>query len=307
MLNKFLGFSLGIVFFSCSGKLERYDERDSPTSGKLYLFCEEGLLLQMKNQAYTFESFYPNAKVFIHDKTEKDAIEGLFNDSCKSIVVNRDLSTEEKKTFSAANIHVVSHFISKNAVAIVSGLNFTDSLIFLPKLIKLLSGNDSTSDTNNNAKSLKIVFDKSNSGNIHYVKDSLLAGNSIGKNCFAAENMPQLIDWVSTSDNMLGIVDYAWLSDKDDPRTREILSKVKLIPVAKDENHSAFYPDQSNIATGDYPMVRNIYFIRRGADFSLGAGFLSFVAGPKGQLMFLKSGLVPARQQERKIEIKLEE
>ena len=52
-------------------------------------------------------------------------------------------------------------------------------------------------------------------------------------------------------------------------------------------------PDQSNIATKDYPICRTICIIRRSAEFSLGKGIETFIAGEKGQLMFLKQGLPP--------------
>ena len=36
---------------------------DSPTSGNLKVFCDKGLELQIKHQAYTFEKAYPGAKI----------------------------------------------------------------------------------------------------------------------------------------------------------------------------------------------------------------------------------------------------
>ena len=62
-------------------------------------------------------------------------------------------------------------------------------------------------------------------------------------------------------------------------------------------------PDQSNIATKAYPLCRTICIIRRSAEFSLGKGIETFIAGPTGQLMFLKQGLPPNRQEERLIEV----
>jgi len=48
-----------------------------------------------------------------------------------------------------------------------------------------------------------------------------------------------------------------------------------------------------------YPLQRNIYVISREARTGLGSGFASFVAGQKGQLIFYKSGLLPAKMQVR--------
>ena len=43
--------------------------------------------------------------------------------------------------------------------------------------------------------------------------------------------------------------------------------------------------------------------IHHSAEFSLGKGIETFIAGPTGQLMFLKQGLPPNRQEERLIEV----
>jgi phosphate transport system substrate-binding protein len=261
-LNVFI-FTLIVIFESCSGSLERYDQRDSPTSGTLAFICEEGLSPRVDLQASTFLSFYPNAKIVVAEKTEKEAVEGLFRDSCKAILINRDLSQNEKKSFASHNIHVVSHFVAKNAVALIVSPEFSDSIISLGELERAL--------LNDSASALKIVFDKSNSGTAMYIVDSILKGKKPGKNCFAAKNTEDLLGWISKDKNSIGLMDYAWISDSDDPKTQAILKKVKILPLAKQKSENAYYPDQSNIATGDYPLCRNMYFIRRGADFSLPA------------------------------------
>ena len=53
------------------------------------------------------------------------------------------------------------------------------------------------------------------------------------------------------------------------------------------------------VAGQRYPLQRNIYIISREARTGLGSGFASFVAGQKGQLIFYKSGLLPAKMQVR--------
>jgi len=56
----------------------------------------------------------------------------------------------------------------------------------------------------------------------------------------------------------------------------------------------AEHPDLQN-----YPLRRNLYVISREARAGLGTGFASFIAGKNGQLIFQKSGLIPAQMQAR--------
>ncbi len=275
-------------------------KKDSPTSGKLTIYYDEGLTLHIQNQVYTFQSIYKNADIKTIPSNEKTCIEALFNDSCKVIAITRMLSENELQKFKAKNIYPESSLVAKDAIALIVPVSFPDSVISVETLTRLLSGNDSIYVT---GKHMNVVFDNQNSGSTRQLKDSLIPGKAFGKNCSAVNTTPKLIEAVAAGTHIIGVCDYAWLSDKDDTTTKEFLQKVKILAVSQKSNNLAYMPDQSNIATGDYPMCRSIYIIRRSAEFSLGKGIETFIAGEKGQLMFLKQGLPPNRQEERVIEV----
>jgi len=111
---------------------------------------------------------------------------------------------------------------------------------------------------------------------------------------------------VSKHQNAVAFIDFSWLSDQDDPLNKQYDSLIRIIPLARDSKHDYAYPDQSNFKLGRYPLMRQIYIFRKTGEFSLAKGFESFVAGPKGQLIFLKQGLLPYRQAERSIHINME-
>ncbi len=283
------------LIFSCSQPSEnKKDEMpDTPTSGKLKVLCEEGFSLPMKQQVYTFQELYANAKVEVNYVNEKQAIEGLYNDCCKVILISRNLSENEIKKFKAANIYPKQTCIAKNAIAFVVSLSAKDSVFSMQKIKTLLNGADTM---------YNIVFDNENSGAAKFLKNSVLQGKPFGKNCFSVKNTQELIKEVAVK-NVIGVMDYSWLSDKDETITKEILAKIRPLAISIEEKKEGFYPDQSNIETRNYPFCRYVHIIRRSADFTLGTGFIAFVAGQKGQLMILKEGLVPAFRQERVIEV----
>ncbi|MBS1646403.1 MAG: substrate-binding domain-containing protein [Bacteroidetes bacterium] len=285
--------SLCLILSSCN---ENHTELvpNTPTSGRLSVFCEEGLYLHIKNQAYTFEQIYHNAAIQTHYLSEKKALEGLYNDCCKVIVISRKLSGEELKKFKTKNIFPTQICVAKSALAFVIAASQADSILSLEKITQFISGKDT---------SKKMVFDNEQSGLTYFLKDSLLMGKPFGKNCFAQKNTYQLVDFIAKEKGSIGVLDYAWLSDTDDSTTQVFLKKVKILAVSAQGNTVAFMPDQSNIKTGDYPLCRYVYAIRRSDDFSLATGFSVFVAGQKGQFMFLKQGLVPFVQPSREVEI----
>lgn len=301
-MNQLLPLSLlAFLLFSC-GMKDDITKKDSPTSGKLTIYYDEGLTLHIQNQVYTFQSVYKNADIKTIPSNEKACIEALFNDSCKVIAITRMLSENELQKFKAKNIYPESSLVARDAIALIVPASFPDSVISVETLTQLLTGNDSLYVKGNH---ISIVFDNQNSGSTRQLKDSLIPGQPFGKNCSAVNTTPDLIKAVAAGTHVMGICDYAWLSDKDDLTTKEFLQKVKILAVSRKSNNLAYMPDQSNIATGDYPMCRSIYVIRRSAEFSLGKGIETFIAGEKGQLMFLKQGLPPNRQEERVVEIDL--
>lgn len=277
-----------------------FTKDDSPTSGKLVLYYDEGLTLHIENQIATFKATYGFADVQLVSSDEKTSIENLFKDSCKAIAISRALSEKELKKFHSKNILPQSSLVAKTGIAIIVNKSFSDSTISIPELKELLKGNDSAYVK---GQHIAVVFSSVNSGCTRQLKDSLLPKDSFGKNCSASNNTKELIQAVGSNNNIIGVCDYAWLSDKDDNRVKEIMKTVKILAVSKKERETAYMPDQSNLATMNYPLTRNIHIIRRSAEFSLGKGIETFIAGPNGQLMFLKQGLAPNRQEERVIEI----
>ncbi len=275
-------------------------KKDSPTSGKAILFFDEGLTSHINNQIYTFKTTYKNADITLRASNEKECIEALYNDSCKVIAISRPLTEKEMQQFKAKNIIPQTSTVAGDAIAFIVSKDFQDSTISIPELVQLLSGNDSTYIK---GQHINMVFDDANSGSTRQLKDSLIPAQPFGKNCRALNNTPELIKAISSNSMNIGVCDYAWFSDKDDNTTKEFLKTVKILAVSQKINQTAYMPDQSNIATKDYPLCRTICIIRRSAEFSLGKGIETFIAGEKGQLMFLKQGLPPNRQEERVIEV----
>jgi phosphate transport system substrate-binding protein len=275
-------------------------KNDTPTSGKVNLYFDEGLTLHIKNQIYTFTTTYKYADINLVATNEKACVEALYHDSSKIIAISRPLSENELKQFHAKNVYPQTSRVAGDAIAFIVNHQFADSTISLEELTELLKGNDSAFVAHQRTS---IVFDNPNSGSTRHLKDSLLRTENFGKNCTASNHTPQLIQTIATNSLAIGVCDYAWLSDKDDNTTKNILKKVKILAVSKSKKDISYLPDQSNIATGDYPLCRSICIIRRSAEFSLGKGIETFIAGDKGQLMFLKQGLPPNRQEERLIEV----
>jgi phosphate transport system substrate-binding protein len=309
VLPTFVFVFLSVLFqlTSCGTKYFKNDYEDnSPTSGKLKIYYDEGLELHVKNHAFTFQSHYENANLELFSTSEDEAFQALYNDSCKVIVVSRLLNEKEKKAFDSKKLSPSFSAVAKSGVALITNINTpVDSLTYL-QVIDLLTKPFVCKDSLSNDTKLNVLIDKKNSAVMHYLLDSILKGEKFSDNCNVLGASLESINFVAKNKNTIAFVDFAWLSDIDDSITKVNKNKIKFISVSHQKGSICSLPNQSSFKLGTYPFTRTIYVIRRSGDFTLGKGFETFVAGPKGQTTFLKQGLLPTKQQERSIQVNME-
>lgn len=299
---------LFVILFSFSA-CENYYKNDyndnSPTSGQLKIYHSEGLESHLKNQAYTFSTQYPDAHVELVNACENEIITAFLQDSCKAIMISRLLGEQETKAFDQKNLHPMYSPLAKSGVALITSIHSSITKLSVEEIKKLLGGELTTKDSSGNVITPIAVLDNKCSSVAHYLLDSVLQQKSFGPKCYAATSSEDLIKRITEQPNQIGFVDFAWISDVDSDLFKSIQNKIKFISVGRTDT-IYFAPNQSSFKTGEYPFTRTIYFLRRSDNFSLAKGFEAFMAGPKGQLTFLKQGLLPVRQAERSIEVKME-
>jgi len=311
-LSAFLFAITSLLISACgNGGKTKEQPTDTPTSGEVKIAVDESYALLFETQVYTFESLYKRAKIHTIYKPETEALQYLINDSCKVIVINRDLKKEEKEVFEKNNIYPKSIKIAEDAIALIVNKENTDSTLTIDQLQVILMGKDSLwKNLNADSKlgKIKVVFDNPGSANARYLKDSLMNGKEFPSNIFAVKSNPEVIEYVSQHPNSLGIISVNWISDSDDTLSISFLKKVRVVGLNKstDPNDGLKYykPYQAYIKSKEYPLTRDVYMINRQTRAGLGMGFVSFVAGEKGQRMILKSGLVPASMPTRVVQFK---
>lgn len=294
-----------LTLVSCNHNPVGKDYTDTATSGRVSISVDESYSLLFDTQIYTFEALYPNAKIIAKFKPEQEALIDLLKDSSKVAVLNRALTKDELAKFKAANIYPITTKIAEDAIALVVNNNNLDTALSVKQIRNFLTGKDTLWPQNKNQK-INIVFDNPNSANYRYLKN-LVENSEFGKNVFAVKSNPEVISYVSNHPNALGVISVNWISDMDDTLSQSFLKKIKVVGLTDEEypNELTKYrkPRQAYIANKTYPFCRSVYMINRQTRAGLGTGFVSFVAGEKGQRMMKLAGLVPATMQVRLIQI----
>lgn len=303
---------LGVMGLAgCNGNNKSAAALDTPTSGTIRIGVDETFAPIIKSEVDTFQKLYPDARLQAVYQPERDVMQAFLDDSVRLAVVSRQLTEAELARFKSIQIEPRAIRIGVDGVAIILHPSNPDSLLTTAQLRGIFTGQltqwNQLSPGNKKGE-ITAVFDNNNSSTARFVQDSITRGTALAKGIFASESNPALLDYVASHPNAIGVIGVNWISDRDDKGVQKLLGRVRVAGIsAKTGNNTPddyVQPYQAYLAQKTYPLRRELYVISREARAGLGTGFASFVAGNKGQLIMLKSGLMPATGQVRIIDVK---
>jgi phosphate transport system substrate-binding protein len=259
---------------------------DNLASGTVDISADETYRAVIESQKSVFDSSFPNARVTIHYKPEAECFKDYFDNKARLILVTRDLTAAEKQLCEQKQIYPTSVPLAKDAVAAVVNNNCPDSLLSVPQLSAILTGEYK--------KKYTVVFDNQNSSLLRYVTDSLLKGKKLGSNVFAAKGGKDVIDYITKNPEAIGFLGLCDISDSNDANnTGAFINNVKVVALYSDSERHYLKPYLAYIGLKEYPLVRKLYYINRESYPGLGTGFANFLKGPRGQLIFAHAHLFP--------------
>lgn len=290
---------------------------DTPTAGLVGVSVDETFAPIVQAQSDTFQKLYPNAHLRISYQPEEKVLLDLINDKVKLAIISRELNAAELADFAKQTITPRTTRIGIDGLAIVLNRANPDSLLTVTQLRDIFTGKTSQWGQVSGKKALSainVVFDANRSSTARFVRDSITRGAALTSRVFAATSNPALLDYVASHPAAIGVVGVNWISDQDDPTAMKFLSKVRVASITVRPNpkpddyiqpYQAYLAEKTPAQLAEhselqnYPLRRNLYVISREARAGLGTGFASFIAGKNGQLIFQKSGLLPAQMQAR--------
>ena len=306
-MKKWFGILSLLTVLSC-GNYDRTGE--SISSGNLKLGVDISYSLMMDSEIAVFQEFYSNAKVNAQYLPETEVIQLLLKDSIQAAVINRKLTDEELKMFESKKRFPEMVRIAIDGVAFIINPSNPDTALTKSQIKEIMTGNAKKwKDVGGrNSGDIKVVLDNKASCNARFIREEFLKNAPIPENFFATEKNEDVIQYVADHKDAIGVVSVSWLSDRDDSTSKSILKKIKAVGVIDDnkkyQSKMARGPYQAYIFDQTYPYRRDVYAIRTGLKETLGTGFVSFLAGEKGQLIIHKMGMVAAKAPVRTIKIK---
>ena len=83
----------------------------------------------------------------------------------------------------------------------------------------------------------------------------------------------------------------------------DFTDRIKVMPVRDNDKLEAVKPYQAHIFSGDYPLVRTIWAVDASYNGLLDHGFFTFLTGVIGQKIILQTGVLPAAEPVRCVEV----
>ncbi len=290
---KAIFFWMGVMVMvsSCSSLHQRTDI-DTAKSGTIHISVDESFKPVIDSQIQVFEALFPESKIIANYKPEAECLKDLVNDSTRMIIITRGLTSEEEKFYKDSFKYSPTwDKVANDAVALVINNNAKDSLFTVSKIKGILNG--STGD-----KQIAVFDGLSSTSTVRYAVDSILGGKPFDpKKVFATRSSVEVINYVAQNENAIGFIGVSWIGNKEDTSQLTFLRKVKIASIQCEYCQDKPYvkPYQANIMTKRYPLVRGLYYILKENYNGLGGGFANFMEYEKGQLIFRRAYLGPAK------------
>ena len=298
-----VGLALCSLILAACGESKRKNGRtDTYSSGVISFASDESFSPIIDEEREVFHSVYPQATVNPIYTTEGEGITLLLKDSVNLVITSRDFKKKEYQSLYDRQFRPQTIKLAYDGLALIVNKNNVDTCISVKDLARVLRGEAKNwSDIFPGSKrgTITVVFDNKRSSTVHFAEDSILGGKPItNPNVVATNKTAEVVDYVERTPNAIGIIGSNWLNDKRDSTNLTFKKNIRVMSVSrKDKGTSAnsWKPYQYYIYNGNYPLIRTIYALLNDPYQGLPWGFAQFMASPKGQLIILKSGLLPVQ------------
>ena len=298
------------IFTSCWGNKAKDKHKDTATSGVIQISADESFRDIVQQEIDVFESIYVQAGIMPIYASEVDAINLLLKDSVRLAVASRQLTEAEKEGLAQKKLFPKEIKIATDGIALIVNKQNADSMISIPDLREILTGRITRwNQLNPGSKlgDLQLVFDNQNSSTVRLAIDSICRGDSLAGNLSAQHDNAAVIDYVSKTPGAIGVIGVTWVGNKSDSTRMTFSELVTVMSVSRETKatrENSYKPFQAYIALGQYPLVRNMYVLLTDPRSGLASGFATFMASDRGQRIILRSGIVPATQNVRIVNVR---
>ncbi|WP_071144794.1 PstS family phosphate ABC transporter substrate-binding protein [Bacteroides ihuae] len=311
MMKQFLLIVLlSLATLSACNQKPKDGMTDTYTSGVIAIAADESFQPIVQEEVDVFEGVYPLAGIVPRYTTEVNAINLLLKDSVRVAIATRTLTSEEMNSFHSRKFFPREIKLATDGLALIVNQKNSDSIISVRDIKRILTGEIKKwieIYPKSQLGDIQLVFDNKNSSTVRFAADSLCKGKPLSTDLKALKNNQDVINYVARTPQAIGVIGVNWLGNRSDTTNLSFRNEIRVMAVSAENiatPSNSYKPYQAYLFYGDYPLVRSIYVLLNDPRNALPWGFTSFLTSDRGQRIILKSGLVPATQPVRVVDVK---
>lgn len=282
-----LSTSILIIFLQACRDPKSRVPSDTQTSGSIDISVDETFRPVIEEQLRIFDSSYPQAHITAHYKPEIECFKDFLNGRARLILVARSLTKDEKQVCEQNKIVASMLDEAQDGIAVIVNPSLKDSQMSVDQIKGILKGVYPEKFT--------VVFDDQGSSTVRYITDTVLSGQKLGANVYAAKSNTEVVNYVANNPRAIGFIGMNYISDPNDTISQGYLSKIRVVSIYNDTLKDFYQPTIITVGLKQYPFTRKIYFVNSDTWVGLGTGFANFLGGARGQLIFKNYNLLPTR------------
>lgn len=282
-----------LCFIACGGN---NPDKNWLSEDDVVVAIDETFAPIMDEEAQAFALNHVEASMKPQYVSEDSAMQMLMDDSVQMAIVTRGLTEREEAFIKGQRRTALQAVIAKDAFALIINAGSADTMFTLDDLRGIVSGKftrwEQLSKSHRTGE-LRLVFDKSGSSTVRFMRDSLNGGRPLTGNVYAQGSNEAVIEAVKKTPGVIGVVGVDWLRTAGDSTLKDFKGlgfEVALVSRYADERNDFKRPWQYHIATGRYPLVRQVYAICTDPrSKSMLKNFYFFLKGENGQRIICNS------------------
>lgn len=288
--------SIVLFLFQCCNPVPDSEERGNAVSGKFTIFVDHSSYKLVKTLEEIYCTIYPEVEITIDTGHVNNLMSKLADSQISSAITCRKINEQDSIALHSRNIFFQQFHFATDAIVLIKNKSDTSKpeSCFAEDLL-------------NNClqkKSYTIYTDNPASDNNYMLSKLLPDSKRCMSNWVNAERFENVYTIIKNNSNSMGIIAYSEISDSGDPKMKALRDSITVIPLNGLENTSTqYYPVQSAISEGEYPLQKPLYLITTEPFAGPASGFAAFVASEEGQRIIRMFGIQPVKVPTREVQI----
>lgn len=280
-------FYLCIIAIGC----KKEDKSPSYHKGEMTILTDESFKSVTEALAEGYMINYPETKIKVVTKKEDLGFLDLLHDKARIVVMSRDLSPEEIKTYEEqVDLKFLPAKFAADAVIFVVPKDSPKESISMQEIEEGMQSDDK-----------KFIFDGTNASNLNFVAQKLKKQPKDLKFSVIPGNK-NIIEELNKYPDKIGVIGLNTFSRPYDKESEKLRDMVKILPV--EYKGKLYNTDFQNLRKMNYPFTRILYFLTNEGNFNIANGFIRYSCTQLGQMIVQKEGLQPYNIYRREVQMR---